>query len=157
MISVNGTIYIAVSHSVAYVLYWNVYVLKTFSYTVCLSLCPECIAIIFFFFFVSGCKNPVPEYLLTCITNYFTFVQKSILLSCRNYNFKFLSTLEIYFHKLKLTSCSLSHSQKICICKKIYIFGAFTLIKFQEFGFKFSWKPGILRECYFEVSVWTLF
>ena len=54
------------------------------------------------------------------IVNYFTVVQKSIRVSPQNYNFKFLSTLGTYLHKLKLTSCCLSHSQKIHIRKNMY-------------------------------------
>ena len=51
IISVNGTMHISVSHSVAYVLIETSIVLKTFLYTVCLNLCPvvqRCIGIILF-------------------------------------------------------------------------------------------------------------
>ena len=48
----------------------------------------------------------------------FTFFQKSILLSSRNYNSKFLYTLEIYLHKSKLISSSLSHSLENTYLKK---------------------------------------
>ena len=82
--------------------------------------------------------------------------EKVILLSSPNFNFKFLYTLEIYLHKLKLIYCSLIIVPKIRIYKNLYIFGAFTSLKSLEIFFKSSGKPGKLREFYFEVSVWTL-
>ena len=110
-------------------------ILKTISYTVCLNIChvvQRCIGtflFLIFFFFLSMTVIIQFQNIFNCIINYFAFVQKSIILSSGNYNFRFLSILEIYLHKLKLTSCSNNHSQKIRICKSMYIFSAFTLIK----------------------------
>ena len=70
-------------------------VLKFFSYNVCLNLCRTKVLKSSFYIFIA-----------------LLFYQKNILLSSRNYNSKFLYLLEIYLHKLKLISCSFSHSLK---------------------------------------------
>ena len=123
-------------------------ILNNISYTVCLNIChvvQRCTGtFLFLIFFLSMTVIIQFQNIFNCIINYFAFVQKSIVLSSGNYNFKLLSILEIYLHKLKLTSCSNNHSQKIRICKSMYIFSAFTLIKSREFCFIFSKKPGNL-------------
>ena len=133
MVSVNGTMYISGSHSVVYVLYWTFQDFKNY-FIYCVFKHLSCCTKMYWnlsvsYFFLSMTVIIQFQNIFNCIVNYFAFVQKSILLSSGNYNFQFLSILEIYLHKLKLTSCSNNHSQKIRICKSMYIFSAFTLIK----------------------------
>ena len=104
MISVNGTMYISVSHLSAYILYWNLYGFKIFC--ICYVFKPwSCSTKMYWIHPFSYCfflSVTVKRIFLSCrvFINYFTFVQKRILLSSWNYNFKFLSTLEIYLHNL---------------------------------------------------------
>ena len=129
IISVNGTMYISVSHSVAYVLYWNFYDFKNF-FIYCMFKPLSCSTKVcwnhpFSYCFLSvTVEIQLQRIFLTCVVNY--FCSKEYLFTS---SFFLLST--IYLYKLKSTSCSLRHSQKIHNCKNMYIFGAFTLIKSQ--------------------------